>query len=137
MEITNILNTPDSRKSFLAGLIFLAKADNVVDEREVAFFRSVASVLGLNEQDAQEIDALWTTNSCPPLKFDNMLQKKFFFRDAIQLCHIDGYYSKEEQALIRKFAHDVDIPSNLIDNLEDWAKRGMAWRLEADTFIMD
>lgn len=135
MEVHAILDSESSRLNFLAGLIAIAKADGVVDEREKVFFKNAAIGLELSGESLRAIESFWDVDTLPPLEFSTMLQKKFFLRSAIELCCIDEHYAEAEKMLVRKFAAEFGISFDTIATIEEWVQRGMLWKYEGDELI--
>ena len=135
MEINNILSDLASRRSFLMGLIFLAKADGIVEPEEMAFFKNAAVAMELDERSIEEINAVARAEMCPPLEFANDVQKKFFIREAIELSCIDNNYADKERALVYKFAGELGISASSVEALEKWVEEGIIWKTRGDELI--
>jgi len=132
MEINSILDTKEARKNFLIGMVFIAKADGVVDDSELEFFHNAAVAMGI---DADIIDLYWKIDLCPQLCFSGVIQKRFFIREAVQLCCINGEYTDEEKKLVRSFATQLGISDSVVETFEDWVCRGMIWKREGDELL--
>lgn len=135
MKINSILNDIASRRSFLMGLIFLAKADGIVEPEEMAFFQNAAVAMELDERSIEKINAVAQAEMCPPLEFTNDVQKKFFIREAIELSCIDNNYADKERALVYKFADELGISASSVESLEKWVEEGISWKKRGDELI--
>lgn len=135
MEINGILNDLTSRRSFLMGLVFIAKADGKIESGEIAFFQNAAVAMELDEASLKKINDCWTVEDCPPLEFSNVVQKKFFIREAIELSCIDEHYADGERSLVSKFATELGISASCVEALEKWVEEGMAWKKRGDELI--
>ena len=67
MEINGVLNDIDSRRSFLMGLIFIAKADGIIEPEEMAFFQNAAVAMELDEVSLKKVNDCWSIEKCPTL----------------------------------------------------------------------
>ena len=137
MEINGILNDIASRRSFLMGLVFIAKADGIIEPEEMAFFQNAAVAMELDEASLKKVNDCWSSEKCPPLEFSNSLQKKFFIREAIELSCINEHYAGEERACVRKFAEELGVSASTVESLEQWVNEGMAWKKRGDVLIQD
>jgi len=135
MNVNDILNDTDSKKSFLTGLVFIAKSDGRIDEREKVFFQNAGIALGLDDLSMEALNACWEMDQCPPLEFSNMVQKKFFIREAIQLCCIDEHYAEPEKAFVYNIANKLGVSTTAVKDLENWVYEGIAWKKQGDEFI--
>ncbi len=125
MEVSSVFNSVEDSRSFLAGLIFLAKADGVLDENEVNLFQSIALAVGI---DTNFIEFCLESPQCPSLTFSNQVQKRVFIREAILLCYADKQYHEAEKTLLRAFASEIGVSEDIVLDLEAWAEEGVAWQ---------
>jgi len=132
MEVHSILDSQEAQKNFLTGLIFLAKADGVIDQQEVEYFYNASIALGLN---AEEIEYFWEMEKCPALEFITIQQKKLFIKSGIELCYFDGRYDPAEQKLIYQFAQEIGVPEKIVRVFEDWAARCLQLKQEGESLI--
>jgi tellurite resistance protein len=137
MEIQEILKSMESRCSFLTGLVFISKADGVIEDEEKVFFQRTAETLGLNEDSINFINSCWGEKQRPQLTFNDSTEKRFFLRQAIELCSVDGHYDNAERKLVHEFASELGIPDQIVAALEDWVAEGMKWQAEGDKLIME
>jgi DnaJ-domain-containing protein 1 len=135
MEINGILNDIASRRSFLMGLVFIAKADGIIEPEEMTFFQNAAVAMELDEASLKKVNDCWNIEECPPLEFSNVIQKKFFIREAIELSCIDECFADEERALVYKFAAELEVSTSSVEALEKWVEAGMAWKKRGDELI--
>lgn len=135
MEINGILGDIASRRSFLMGLLFIAKADGMVDQEEMKFFQNAAVAMDLDGASIEKINDCWNVGECPPLEFSNMVQKKFFIREAIELSCINERYADEEKTLVYRFAAELGVPAPAVAALEKWVEEGMIWKKRGDELI--
>ena len=135
MDIREILSTKESKINFLKGLIRLAKVDGVVDDREFVFYKQVATVL---ELDNEEIDALeQVRNGIADLSidFESDRQKMFFIVQAVQLCWIDNEYCAAEKQEIRKICREIGISEESLKIVEEWAYEGIEWNKRGEKLL--
>lgn len=135
MQINEILKTEGSKRNFLIGLLFLSKADGVVEDSEKSFFLGTAASLKLSEQSVNEINSYWTRDEMPELVFESKKEKLFFLIQAIQLCNVDSIYSEQEKQFIHKIASDLGVTNNSVEKIEDWVKAGSEWQAEGDKLL--
>jgi len=135
MQINEILKTEAAKRSFLVGLVFLSKADGVVDESEKSFFLNAAASLELSEESVNEIDSCWAKDVMPKLVFNSKREKLFFLVQAVQLCNVDNVYCEEEKQLVNKLALDLGVTNDSVEKIEAWVKVGMEWQAEGDKLL--
>jgi len=135
MQINEILKTEAAKRSFLVGLVFLSKADGVVDESEKTFFLNAAASLKLSEESVNEIDSCWTKDVMPELVFNSKREKLFFLVQAVQLCNVDSVYCEEEKQFVNKIALDLGVTDDSVEEIEAWVKVGMEWQSEGDKLL--
>lgn len=135
MEICEILQSEESRLSFLLGLAFIAKIDGVVDDEEKFFFNNAAESLFLSPSSIQMLQDAWATDDCQNLKFSGKIEKIFFLREAVQLCHVNGGYTEEEKEAICKLALHLGVADSTVNAIEEWANKGMAWKTFGDKLL--
>jgi len=135
MNVADVLNDLSSKKSFLIGLVFISKADKKIDDREMMFFNNAGISLGLDESSLQDIASCWHKDVCPRLDFSNMIQKKLFIREAIQLSQIDEHYAEPERELIFKIANELGVSDADVEALENWVFEGISWQKKGNELI--
>ena len=121
------------------GLIRLAKADGIVDETEIDFFKQAAYNIGIEPDAADSLYLELTTDNIEldykEMSFDSKKKSLFFLREAIQLCYIDSEYSDEEQLEIRNIANELDISFDAVEKIEAWVLRGFEWQQEGELLL--
>jgi tellurite resistance protein len=137
LEIQEVLKSMESRCSFLTGLVFISKANGVIEDEEEFFFQRAAEALELNEDSINFINSCWGEKQSPKLAFNDNTEKRFFLREAIELCSVDGHYDNAERELVHEFASELGIPGQIVTMLEDWVAEGVKWQAEGDKLIME
>jgi uncharacterized tellurite resistance protein B-like protein len=139
LDIKRILNTKNSRTSFMKGLIYIAKADGKIDESEKQFFTNAMVALELSKEDINSLQEILNNKdnfiNVTDLKFDSKKQKLFFFREVIQLCYIDQSYSEREKTLIENIRVKVGISKEDILKIEGWVKEGIEWSQRGEKLL--
>jgi tellurite resistance protein len=135
VEIRDVLKTIESRRSFLIGLVFLSKADGIIDESEKIFFQHASNALELDEDSFNLVNACWSHDERPAFEFGDITEKKFFLREALQLCHVDGHYDEREKKMIREFASELGISDDILSLFENWVAEGIKWQASGDALV--
>lgn len=138
-EINSIIDSLAAKMNFMKGLVLLAKADGVVDQREKEFFMTVAVALGLDEESRKIIlEMMDTSDISPDITFVNKQQTLFFIREALQLCYMDGIYDIKEKELIEVFRKNNNVSSESVKKIEQWVQKGITWKEEgADLLTLE
>lgn len=138
LEINDILDTQQSKLSFMKGLIVIAQVDGKVDECEKKFFTNAMLELKLNNENISNLEnVLNNLHNITDLNvaFDSRNQELFFFREAIQLCYIDGSYSKKERELIENIRTKTTVNKEDILKIENWVKEGIEWSKRGEKLL--
>ena len=135
MDIREILQTGESRINFLKGLIRLAKADGVVDEKEFVFYQQAAVSLELGEEEILILDKIRSEEHKIALNFETDREKMFFLIQAVQLCWVDNNYSAAEQKEIRNICHEIGVSEESLEKVEAWAKEGIEWNKRGEILL--
>lgn len=134
-----LYQTQEDKIMFMHGLIRLAKADGIVDETEIEFFKQASYNMGIEPDAVEQLYVELTTDNVEldykEMSFDSKKKSLFFLREAIQLCYIDSEYSEEEQLEIRNIANELDISFDAIDKIEAWVLRGFEWQKEGELLL--
>lgn len=134
-----LYQTQEDKIMFMHGLIRLAKADGIVDETELDYFKQASYNIGIESDAVEQLYIELTTDNIDldykEMSFDNKKKSLFFLREAIQLCYIDSEYSEEEQLEIRNIANELDISFDAIDKIEAWVIRGFEWQNEGELLL--
>lgn len=129
----------EDRIMFMHGLIRLAKADGIVDETEIGFFKQASLNIGIEPDAVEKLYTELTTDNFEldykEMSFDSKKKSLFFLREAIQLCYIDSEYSDEEQLEIRNIANELDISFDIVEKIEAWVLRGFEWQKEGELLL--
>lgn len=136
MKIYSILNTSKAKINFLKGLIRVSKSDGIIEDSEKVFFAQTAEKLGLSEAETKIINDCW--ECCIEdiqITFDRLVEKNFFFIQAIQLCWIDGGYTKEEKEEIEKIADELSYNLKSLEAIEAWVAEGIEWNKKGDCLL--
>lgn len=135
MDIMEILQTREARINFLKGLIRLAKADGIVDEKEFAFYQQAAISLQLGEEEILTLDKIKSEEHKIALDFETDREKMFFLIQAVQLCWMDDNYSEAEQKELRTICQEIAISEEALKAVEVWAQEGVEWNKRGETLL--
>lgn len=135
MDIMEILQTREARINFLKGLIRLAKADGIVDEKEFAFYQQAAISLQLGEEEILTLDKIKSEEHKIALDFETDREKMFFLMQAVQLCWMDNNYSEAEQKELRTICQEIAISEEALKAVEAWAQEGVEWNKRGETLL--
>ncbi|MBD5474867.1 MAG: hypothetical protein HDR17_02610 [Lachnospiraceae bacterium] len=135
MDIMEILQTREARINFLKGLIRLAKADGIVDEKEFAFYQQAAISLQLGEEEILTLDKIKSEEHKIALDFEADREKMFFLIQAVQLCWMDNNYSEAEQKELRTICQEIAISEEALKAVEAWAQEGVEWNKRGETLL--
>ena len=134
-----LYQTQEDKIMFMHGLIRLAKADGIIDETELDYFKQASYNMGIEPDAVEQLYVELTTDNVEldykEMSFDSKKKSLFFLREAIQLCYIDSEYSEEEQLEIRNIANELDISFDAIDKIEAWVLRGFEWQKEGELLL--
>ena len=134
-----LYQTQEDKIMFMHGLIRLAKADGIIDETELAYFKQASYNMGIEPDAVEQLYVELTTDNVEldykEMSFDSKKKSLFFLREAIQLCYIDSEYSEEEQLEIRNIANELAIGFDTIEKIEAWVLRGFEWQKEGELLL--
>ena len=134
-----LYQTQEDKIMFMHGLIRLAKADGIIDETELDYFKQASYNMGIEPDAVEQLYVELTTDNVEldykEMSFDSKKKSLFFLREAIQLCYIDSEYSEEEQLEIRNIANELDISFDAVDKIETWVIRGFEWQKEGELLL--
>lgn len=118
----DVFNTPESRVTFMKGCALLARCDGKVCEKEQEFLLDAAHALQLNEIQKNELYSLINGSGEVDieLRFDTRKQKILFLKEAIHLCHYDGFYDGAEKDQVIEMAQNMGVTSDVVDQIEAW-----------------
>lgn len=111
--------------AFTQLLVFIAKADGKITTEEVDFLNDYSCKAGLDWKDLGE----------KPLEeilpeFTTFSSKIDVIQELVKLAMIDGNYSEEERAGVKKIALLLSLPETKVIAVEDWVQRGLEWIAE-------
>lgn len=136
MRVENALVSVEGRKSFLKGLIRVAKTDGTFDANEWEYYQQAAQYMELSETDIQELNNCCTVdNEKITLNFTTSSEKMFFLVEAVQLCWVNDEYSDAEKREIHQIAKEVGISKEALKAVEDWVYEGMEWNKRGDELL--
>ena len=136
--LTEVYQSENSRMNFMKGCVRLAKCDGVISAEEQQFFINAGTNLDLDNKNIQKLTSLMNNSEKKiPVNFENKRQSLFFFREGIQLCHVDGKYDDPEKKEIAAIAKELGIKSSEIKKLEKWVIDGMEWVKIGDKLLSD
>lgn len=133
MNINEILNSTNSKKNFLKGLILISKTDGVEEEEKV-FFEQAGMALQLDQNSIEEIESFWNKSDIE-IEFENKQQSLFFLREAIQLCYVDNGYTDNEKCMILKLAKMLEVNEEIVNKIEEWVVEGIKWSKKGEQII--
>ena len=131
MNVQEILTTKEARFNLLAGLIRLAKCDEIVADSEWLFYQHAANSFELEPMHIERLSAFWNSEEFINVKFETRKEKIFFFIQAIQLCWVDKEYADIEKIEIRKLADEMGLELQVIEAVEKWVYEGIVWNLKS------
>ena len=136
LRLDDVLDSRDAKLNFLKGCAMLATADGVVDEKEQAFFFNAAIGMNLPEEDLAVIGGWLNCEESPAdIHFETKRQTLFFFKEALQLCYIDGDYADSEKATIAKLAELLGVSHKTIEIIERWVIDGIEWMKRGESLL--
>ncbi|OPY55809.1 MAG: hypothetical protein A4E55_02397 [Pelotomaculum sp. PtaU1.Bin035] len=142
INILEILDSERARINFIKGLIYLSKATEKkeglggIDESELVFLRNSMRALCLEQEIQNKLEEFIMLKEIRiDLSFDSKKQTLFFFREAIQLCYIDGMYQQAEKDMVLEMAKMLGVELNIIDKIEKWVLEGIEWLQRGDKLL--
>lgn len=104
--------------AYLSALVAIARADQLIHERERAYIETQARLLGV------DLDELWAAPSLERVIQEHELNtatREAIVRDTIVLSHIDGEVSDAERAAIYEIAALLEISGDRLEEIEEHA----------------
>jgi len=135
MDYKDIFNTEEARGNFIKGCICLAKVDGVISPEERQYFMAAACSMGVSDEQMEEIRHCMDSHEDIHVQFNTFVEKVLFFREAIQLCAVDGEYTEPEKTMIKTMANTLSVPDSIIREIEDWVEEGMIWKKHGDNLV--
>ena len=135
MKYLEILKDELSKKTFVEGLIRLAKADGSICAEEQSYFMSASQGLGLTQESLEEVQGCLVSDAPIPVHFDTKREAVLLIREGIQLCFLDENYDENERSEIRSIAKDLGVSEETVVEIEAWAQEGMDWKYRGDRFL--
>lgn len=127
-EIKIIYQSLDDRLNFMKGLVRISRADSKFTSEEESFFINAANSFELPKNSIEELKiALNDKNLQLPVFLSSKKQKLFFFKEALQICYIDGEVTDSERIEINQLGIDLSVNQREIDAIEAWVMEGMDW----------
>lgn len=137
-DLQEVFQSASSRLNFINALIRLAKADGVITDPEKNFFVNASVGLGLSDEDLRTVrQHLDTKDRLVSFAFENRTQTLYFCREALQLCYLDGHFSKAEKRVLLDLAAEWGIAPGSIDRIEKWVHEGLDWKRRGDSLLQE
>ena len=122
-----------NKKSLLALFVQLAKADNIIDDNEVAFIDEVRNKLGVS---IETLDDIWENDNQYPLTPpDSEKHRMTILHQLLLLMNIDGDVAAEETQFVRHIGKRLRIRTDLVDSLIDIVEKHNGEHLSTDDII--
>jgi uncharacterized tellurite resistance protein B-like protein len=112
-------------EAFLQLLVFLAKADGNITTEEIDFLNDYSCKAALDWKDLEEKSLEKIL-----LEFTSFSSKIEVIQELVKLAMIDGTYSEEERAGVKKISLMLSLPETKVIAVEDWVQRGLEWIAE-------
>lgn len=142
INILEILDTQTSRINFIKGLICLSRAQEIseakkgIDPEEKVFMRNAMMSLSIPDKQMEELEELIDADNIDiDLEFNNKRQALFFIREGIQVCYVDGEYTKPEKDMIYDMGNLLGIDKEDIEMIEEWVLEGIKWVERGNKFL--
>lgn len=134
IELNSILASENDKINYLKAIIRVAKCDSVVTDEEKQYLVAAASLIGLSEEYYKDINSFWYSTDMK-LHFSSPKAAAVTVLQLIQLCWIDGDYSKVEADEISVIAEELGVNRDRVDLMEAWVKEGIEWTNRGDSLI--
>lgn len=122
-----------NKKSLVALLISLAKADNIIDQAEIEFINDVGHKIGLSGED---IESVWGNELDFPMNVPASERHRItILYQLINLMKSDGEVSPEEENFVRHSGKLLHLNEILIEEFIILAKRNDTRTLSPDVFM--
>ena len=126
--------TDEERQAVLRLMIGLALADGKLRDSEVRSLERMGAGLHVDVEellaDSADIDLV-----AERAKLTRPVASRVAVLCLVQLAHADGEYSREERDKVIEEVDLLGVDIELLDQMEDWAERGMNWELDADAIV--
>lgn len=107
---------------FMEALIYIASADDNLDDSEIGFFNKISEEIGLS---TEEIDEICREKEQCSIGLEEILSeiestetKMTLLRMLLELCHVDGKYSAEEKEGMKNICGMLGIEVKELKKLE-------------------
>jgi len=128
IDLNQVFQTEELKVNFLKGLLNIAKADGIVADEELLFFKNAAISLAISEDQINELITIAVSmENVIDLNFENKQQAIMLLREGIQLCYIDSKYGEKEKRIINNIAKHLNVSINTLDKIEHWVTEGINW----------
>lgn len=122
-----------NKKSFVALLIRLAKADNIIDPAEIAFINDICERIGIEETAQAEI---WQNSDAYPLNTpDSERHRLTILYQLLNLMKSDGEVSPEEEDFVRHTGKLLHLNEVLIEEFLQLAKNTDTTHVAPELFV--
>ena len=120
---------PLDAQAYLAALVAIAKADQVIHELERPFIESQANLFGV------PVDVIWEVGSLDEVLAEagelDEHTREAILRDSVLLAMIDGEYVEAERAQARAIAHKLGFDDAKLKRTEDLSRAFLPDKLDA------
>jgi tellurite resistance protein len=104
------------KESYVQALVAIANIDGLL-QQEKDYVNFQAGILDLDPEP------YWSkVNDVNDIDFSNVSEatKRLILRDAIVIAHIDSEYSQEEISFVNELATRMELPEDLVPEIESW-----------------
>lgn len=138
VELKSMYPSVEDRLNFMKGLVRISRADSKITVEEETFFLSAANGLELPGDRILELQVALKDSSVPlPVALSTKKQALFLFKEALQLCHIDGEFTDTERAEVERLGAELSIAPSEIDAIEAWVLEGMDWTKRGNQLLQE
>lgn len=123
--------TDQEKTTFVRALIFLIKADGVVDDRERSYIHEAVDIYGVNMSAintpmTEEIILSEITNN-----IKERAKALFLIRELLTMAHIDDDLSDDEISFIEKIAAALNIEEEKVLKINELILERKMWLLKS------
>ncbi len=114
-------------------LIYMVKADGVVDNIEEAIIQDYADLVAV---DVDSIDGNLQPEVLIP-KFQSLESRFTVIEELLRVSHLNGFFTRDEQAAILDVAEKLGVSSEMVRKMDAWVVDGMNWLLRGEELLVE
>jgi hypothetical protein len=124
----------EQRQLYLKALISVARADQELDEDEIAFYLQIAEGMGVDPAVAESVieGSPLEIASIPPL---HTAVGALILRDLAAMAVVNNALREEEEALILEIGQAMQFTGEEVNEFLDWAFMGLQWQLRSTSLL--